>query len=118
LRSFYGMDAVAEKPDTGSERRVRLFLQLAVIVFWLPSAGMDLLLLWRDHTSEGVNFAFWLLFRQSLVFLALWFTVSISHGLMRGRRTKEPTRRQRRAARNRIAQVATFATPGRFNRGQ
>ena len=118
MRSFYEMEAPPEKPGPGSDARVALFLQLAVLAFWTPSLGIDVLLLWRDHGDEGLRFVFWLLFQQSLVFLALWFTVSIAHGMMRGRRTREPTRRERRRLRSKLQTVMAAATLSRYNRGQ
>jgi hypothetical protein len=79
---------------------------------------VDLILLWRNHMANGLSFVYWLLFRQALVFLALWFTVSASQGLIRGRRTREPTSRQRRATRRKLAPIVAAATPSRGNRGQ
>ena len=117
MRSFYEIEAEPEKPAPGQDGRVRLFLQLAVIVFWAPSAGIDLLLLWRDHSDGELGFVFWLLFRQSLVFLTLWFTVSIIHGLARGRRSWEPSRAMLRRLRRKTASAAAV-TPGRAYRGQ
>jgi hypothetical protein len=119
LRAFYEIESPPEAPHSGSDRRVRLFLQLAVLVFWTPCAGVDLWLLWRNHETEGLSFVFWLLFRQALVFLALWFTVSIAHGLLRGRRTREPKPRvRRRAARRASSGLTTVVAPARYNRGQ
>ena len=118
MRSFYEMEAPPEKSDPGSDARVALFLQLAVLAFWAPCLGIDALLLWRDHGDEGLRFVFWLLFQQSLVFLALWFTVSIAHGLMRGRRTREPTRRERRRLRSKLQAVVAASSLSRYNRGQ
>ena len=118
LRSFYEMERRPEKVDPHADRRVRLFLQLAVLVFWTPCLGVDALLLWRDRGGEGVNaFVFGLLFHQSLVFLALWFAVSLAHGLTTGRRTAagpRPRRRRGRAAKDGSSLIA----PVRYNRGQ
>jgi hypothetical protein len=118
LRAFYEMGHPPESPQAGSDARVRRFLQLSVIAFWVPSAGYDLLLLWREQSAQEFDFVFWLLFREAIVFLALWFTVSIAHGLMRGRRTREPTRRQRRVARSKLAPFASVGAPSRYTRGQ
>jgi hypothetical protein len=120
LRSFYEMDAGPKPRSPDSDPKVRLFLQLAILSFWGPCAAADLYLLWRSFGREGAGaFVFWLLFRQSLVFLALWFTVSIVHGLTRGRRTAaEPSgrRARRRTERIRTAQAAGVAL-SRSNRG-
>jgi hypothetical protein len=119
VRAFYEMESPPENPAPGADGRVRLFLQLAVLVFWAPCAGVDLILLWRNHAASGLSFVFWLLFRQALVFLALWFTVSVAQGLIRGPRTREPTAKvRRRAARRASSGLSAVTAPGRYNRGQ
>ncbi len=117
MRSLYPVEVSLQKSDPHAERRVRLFLQLAVLVFWGPCSALDLMLLWRDRGGDGAYaFVFGLLFRQALVFLALWFTVSLAHGLMRGRGTPaEPRRRKRRRS---SEGQARSITPVRYNRGQ
>ena len=95
MRTFYDTETPLET-DPGPDPRVTLFLQLAVLTFWTPCAAVDLYLLWRGWGGPGTTpFVFWLLFRQALVFLALWFTVALSHGLMVGRRTAAAPRRKR-----------------------
>ena len=85
-----------------------------------PCSIVDLFLLWRGGTGTG-GFVFGLLFRQALVFLALWFAVAASHGLMRGERRAldAPTKRQLRLFRRRTASDGkSFTAPSRGNRGQ
>ncbi len=115
MHSFYDVEAASDTPR--SDRRVRLFLQLAVLAFWGPCTLLDAWLLWRSWGSDSAGgFVFWLLFRQALVFLALWFAVSLSHGLMLGRRHREPQRK--RGRRHRIDSVQAYVAPTRHNRGQ
>ena len=116
MRTFYETEA---KPDRSADAdpRVTLFLQLAVLAFWTPCAGIDLYLLWRGWGDAGAApFVFWLLFRQALVFLALWFTVALTHGLMVGRRTPDEPRRKRRP--RKIAPNGGSLATSRHNRGQ
>jgi membrane protein implicated in regulation of membrane protease activity len=120
LRSLYEMARPPEAQPPGSDRRVRLFLQLAIISFWAPCAAADVYLLWRGFGREAVcYFVFWLLFRQALVFLTLWFTVSIVHGLMVGRRTPREPRRKRKRRREEALRTAETAgvTLSRAHRG-
>ena len=116
MRHSYTIHAMPETAGAGADRRVKLFLQLAVLVFWGPCCVADIYLLWRDRGGDGGGaFVFELLFRQALVFLALWFTVAITHGLMRGRGTPaEPRRRRRRSPDVSAKSIA----PIRYNRGQ
>ena len=120
MRTFYEIKAAQETPaDAGA--RVRLFLQLAVLAFWTPCAGVDLNLLWRGLGEAGTaEFVFWLLFRQALVFLALWFTVAVTHGLTVGRRrpADEPRPRRRRLRRRTVAATGGTIATSRYNRGQ
>lgn len=112
MRSFYETEATPT--PAGSDRAVRLFLQLAVLAFWGPCTLVDLYILWRGWGSDGAAATvFWLLFRQALVFLALWFAVSLSHGLMLGRRHAEPRRKKRAPD-----EVKAYVAPTRHNRGQ
>ena len=118
MRTFYETETT---PDTQAAEnpRTALFLQLAVLAFWTPCAGIDLYLLWRGWGETGTApFVFWLLFRQALVFLALWFTVALTHGLMVGRRTPaDEPRRKRRRRKEPAAKRGSIAT-SRYNRGQ
>ena len=123
MRTFYEIGTPEQTPPD-AELRVKLFLQLAVLAFWTPCAGVDLCLLWRGLGEPGTApFVFWLLFRQALVFLALWFTVAVTHGLMVGRRRPagEPRpkrgRRKRRLCKAAAAPRGSIAT-SRYNRGQ
>ncbi len=118
MRSFYEIESSPETPPTGADPRVTLFLQLAVLAFWTPCAAIDLYLLWRGWGGAGTAaFVFWLLFRQALVFLALWFTVALSHGMMVGRRTPGEPRRKRSARKALVAKGPSLTT-SRYNRGQ
>jgi hypothetical protein len=118
LRTFYETETPLETSPV-EDRRVTLFLQLAVLAFWTPCAGVDLYLLWRGWGQPGAGpFVFWLLFRQALVFLALWFTVALTHGLMVGRRTPADEPRRRRPRRKvALLKRGSIAT-SRYNRGQ
>ena len=93
MRSFYEMPTTQEPPHA-MDASVRLFLQLAVLAFWAPCAGVDLYLIWRGG-GAALTFVFWLLFKQALVFLALWFTVALTHGMASGRRGPGEPRRKR-----------------------
>jgi hypothetical protein len=121
MRSFYEMETPSAAPQPGSDRAVRLFLQLAVLAFWTPCAAIDLYLLWKGWGGASTGeFVFGVLFRQALVFLALWFTVSIAHGLMVGRRTpKEAKPRRRRRGADAPVRTAQSAgvTLSRHTRG-
>ena len=117
MRTFYEIEPARETPKD-ADPRIALFLQLAVLAFWTPCAAIDLYLLWRGWGEAGTApFVFWLLFRQALVFLALWFTVALTHGMMRGRRTPAEPRRKRRARRTAALPGVSIAT-SRYNRGQ
>ena len=118
MRSFYETQPAAVKGDPlAADRHVRRFLQLAILAFWTPCIGIDGLLLWRDGGVEGTSgFVFGLLFRQALVFLALWFAVSLAHGLATGRRGPAELRPKRRS--NRQTPGAALISPGRDYRGQ
>ncbi|WP_174300899.1 hypothetical protein [Caulobacter sp. S45] len=117
MRTFYEIETTRGTPP-GADPRVTLFLQLAVLAFWTPCGAIDLYLLWRSWGEAGAApFVFWLLFRQALVFLALWFTVALSHGLMVGRRTPAEPRRRRRPRKVGSGQAGSIAT-SRYNRGQ
>lgn len=117
MRTFYEIETAPETArDTGP--RSALFLQLSVLAFWTPCAGVDLCLLWRGWGAPGAaSFVFWLLFRQALVFLALWFTVSLTHGMMVGRRAPAEARR-RRTRRKAVVVKGGSLTTSRYNRGQ
>ena len=118
MRTFYETGTPLETPRGGPDPRVALFLQLAVLAFWTPCGTVDVYLLWRGWGHDGAGpFVFWLLFRQALVFLALWFTVALTHGLMVGRRTPAEPRRRRRSRKAADAVNAAIAT-SRYNRGQ
>ncbi len=117
MRTFYETETPLETSPS-SDLRVTLFLQLAVLAFWTPCAGVDLYLLWRGWGAPGTApFVFWLLFRQALVFLALWFSAALSHGLMVGRRTAGEPRRRRRMRKSPVVKGGSLAT-SRYNRGQ
>ena len=118
MRTFYEIRTAVETPPD-ADRRVRLFLQLAVLAFWTPCAGVDLCLLWRGWDEAGTaDFVFWLLFRQALVFLALWFTVALTHGLTVGRRTPAGEPRGRRKPREAAPVPGGAIATSRYNRGQ
>ena len=117
MRSFYEHETPPTSAPPGTDARVRLFLQLAVLAFWTPCTLVDGYLIWRGLASPGsTTFVFWLLFRQALVFLALWFTVSFAHGLALGRRTPAEPSAIRRA--NRRPRDAGGVLLGRHNCGQ
>ncbi len=118
MRTFYEIEAGPETLQD-ADPRVALFLQLAVLAFWAPCAGVDLYLLWRGWGGPGTTpFVFWLLFRQALVFLALWFTVALTHGMMTGRRTPAGPRRRRRRKEKASAATSGAIATSRYNRGQ
>ena len=119
MRSFYETPpSVVRRDPVAADRHVRRFLQLAILAFWTPCIGIDALVLWRDGRLEGTGgFVFDLLFRQSLVFLALWFAVSLAHGLAMGRSGGPGSARRRRRS-DHGAPGATLIHPGRDHRGQ
>ena len=117
MRTFYEIEAPPQAPAAPGPRAA-LFLQLATLAFWAPSAGADLYLLWRGWGAAGTtSFVFWLLFRQALVFLALWFTASLTHGMAVGNRMPAEPRRRRRS-RKAAPVVEASLTTSRYNRGQ
>ena len=88
MRAFYDELVARKELSPNSDRAVRIFMLVALYGFWGPSVLVDAVLLWRNWGSAGGGaFVFWLLLRQAVVFLALWFTVAIAHGLLVGRRT-------------------------------
>ncbi len=118
MHAFYETQPTAVKGDPlATDRHVRRFLQLAILAFWTPCIGIDGFLLWRDAGLDGTSgFVFGLLFRQALVFLALWFAVSLAHGLATGRRGPADLRPRRRA--RRPTPDVALINPGREHRGQ
>ena len=88
MRTFYDELVARKELPSNSDRAIRIFMLVALYGFWGPSLLVDAALLWRNWGSDGGGaFVFWLLFRQAMVFLALWFTVAVAHGLLVGRRT-------------------------------
>src|SRR5579875_938889 len=75
-------------PKAGSRRGTpfdQRAMQLVTLCFWGPCCAADLWLLSRGGAGQG-GFVFWLLFREALVFLALWFAAAATRGLMLGNR--------------------------------
>ena len=96
MRTFYDELVSRKELAPNADRTVRIFILVAIYGFWGPSILVDAALLWRNWGSgDGRTFVFWLLFRQALVFLALWFTVALAHGLLVGRRTPAEPKKKR-----------------------
>jgi hypothetical protein len=77
--------------------RFGYLVRLGTLAYWVPAVGIDLMTLSRAHFSpESMGFVFWLMFRQSVVFLALWFTFGIVQALLFGSARREPHGRKRR----------------------
>ncbi len=119
MRNFYEMPERSQGAEKVApvqyERRT---LQVVTLAFWAPCCVADL---WLMREGPGMaGFVFWLLFREAVVFLALWFAAAAAHGLMRGSRApKEPPAAQRRKLRARLADgFRGYVAPTRGNRGQ
>jgi hypothetical protein len=120
VRNFYAMpDRLAGADQPVPHAYERRTLQVVTLAYWAPSCIADLCLLWRGGLAAG-GFVFGLLFREALVFLALWFVSAAAQGLMRGSRApKEPGARQLAKLRARLTQsVKDYVAPTRGNRGQ
>ena len=97
----------------------RHVLRVCTLGFWVPCCLADLWLL-HGGGAGAAGLVFWLLFREAVVFLALWGGTAAAHGLMRGSRApKGPDARHRRKLR---ALMETgpkgYVAPTRGNRGQ
>lgn len=71
---------------------LRRFVQTAILAYWLPCFSVDFYVLWSwGHDAQSLSFVFWALFREALVFLALWVLVAGAQAMVfGGRRERAP----------------------------
>lgn len=74
--------------------RMPYLVRLGTLAFWAPSLTIDLVLLRQGQFSpESMTLVFWLLFREAVVFLALWFGAGLIQALLFGRTERRARRR-------------------------
>ena len=82
-------------PQSGSVL-VRSLLQLATLAFWLPCATIDAYYLWMGRGDvRTYGYVFKDLFREAIVFLALWLVIGAVQGLLFSRSTTSDSGRGR-----------------------
>ena len=85
----------AQAPESGP-KRIAYLVRLGTLAYWVPAIGIDLMVLLRSHFStEAMSFVFWLMFREAIVFLTLWFGFGAVQALLFGRARREARRRMR-----------------------
>ena len=99
----------AQARESGRNRMAYL-VRLGTLGFWVPAIGIDLVALRHGgFAPEIMGFVFWLLFREAVVFLALWFTFGLVQALMFGWRSRDP----RLPKRSRKPAVSNVLLPNR-----
>lgn len=89
---------------------MRRVIRLATLAYWAPALIIDALLLWHAGL-DGAPAVFATLFRETVLFLAVWFTLGLVQALLfgRNRRGAEPQRTKNKASER-------VMTPGRERR--
>jgi hypothetical protein len=72
-------------------------VRLATLAYWTPALAIDAIMLWRGGLGgETAMAVFWALFRETVLFLAVWFTLGLVQALLFGRSAHGAARPRRK----------------------